>query len=268
MASTETYDEPDAYELWMGRWSARLAPAFVGFVDPPPGSRILDIGTGTGVLAAAITQQIDRAEVVGVEPAQSYIDHARRRLSGADVSITRGDAQSLPYAADSFAVTVSLLVLQALADGDAALGEMRRVTTAGGCVAACQWDFRDGLPMLSMFWQAAQEVVPGKAVAREAARRTLLGYSDAASLGGLWHRAGLAAVETRGFDGSMSLASFDDYWAPFQGGATPTSSYTATLPGEVRDALRARLRQLVLGDGPDRAFDLPARAWAVKGRVP
>ena len=99
MIGAQTYDEPEAYELWMGRWSARLAPAFVGFVDPPPGSRILDIGTG--VLAAAITQQIERAEVVGIEPSQSYIDHARRCLRGADVSITRGDAQSLPYNAGS-----------------------------------------------------------------------------------------------------------------------------------------------------------------------
>lgn len=268
MASTETYDEPAAYELWMGRWSARLAPAFVRFVDPPPGSRILDIGTGTGVMAAAIVQQIERVRVEGVEPAQSYIDHARRRLAGANVSITRGDAQSLPYAADSLSVTVSLLVLQALADGDAALGEMCRVTGAGGCVAACQWDFRDGMPMLSLFWQVAQEVVPGEAVAREATRRTPLGYADPASLGDLWRRAGLASVETERLDISMSFQSFDDYWAPFLGGATLTSSYAATLPDDVRDALRDRLRQRLLGDGPDRPFDLPARAWAVKGRVP
>ncbi len=65
----------------------------------------------------------------------------------------------------------------------------------------------------------------------------------------------------------MSFQSFDDYWAPFLGGATLTSSYVATLPGEIRDALRDRLRQRILGDSPDRPFDLPARAWAVKGRV-
>lgn len=266
MAGVTTYDEPAAYELWMGRWSERLAPAFVRFVDPPPGSRILDIGTGTGVMAAAIVQQIERARVEGIEPAQSYIDHARRRLAGVNVSITRGDAQSLPYAAESFAVTVSLLVLQEMRDGDAALAEMCRVTSAGGYVAACQWDFRDGLPVLSMFWEAAAEILPGAVIAQEKAHRTNPGYTDAASLDALWQRAGLAAVEARCLDISMSFQSFDDYWAPFLGGATRTSSYAATLPCEVRDALRDRLRQRVLGDGPDRPFDLPARAWAVKGR--
>lgn len=30
----------------------------------------------------------------------------------------------------------------------------------------------------------------------------------------------------------------------------------------------ARLRQKVLGDGPDRSRALPARAWAVRGIVP
>lgn len=267
MAST-TYDEPEAYELWMGRWSARLAPAFVEFANPPPGSRILDIGSGTGVLAKALAKQIDGAEIIGLEPAQSYVDHARRRLRGTDVSISRGDANSLPYSADSFGVTLSLLVLQEIPDGDAALAEMRRVTRAGGCIAACQWDFRDGLPMLSQFWEAAAEVMSDTVIAHEKARRTSPGYSNAEALEALWQRAGLATVETRCLDISMSFQSFDDYWSPFLGGATRTSSYAATLPAEVRDTLRARLRQLVLGNGPDRPFDLPARAWAVKGRVP
>ncbi len=66
----------------------------------------------------------------------------------------------------------------------------------------------------------------------------------------------------------MDFASFDDYWTPFLGGATPTSSYAATLSDELRQTLIARLRQKVLGDGPDRPLTLPARAWVVRGIVP
>ena len=41
------FANPQAYELWMGRWSERLAPAFVDFADLAPGGRYLDVGAGT-----------------------------------------------------------------------------------------------------------------------------------------------------------------------------------------------------------------------------
>jgi hypothetical protein len=33
---------------------------------------------------------------------------------------------------------------------------MRRVTTRGGVVAACVWDFRGGMPLLDAYWAAAR----------------------------------------------------------------------------------------------------------------
>ncbi len=122
--------------------------------------------------------------------------------------------------------------------------------------------------MLSLFWEAAQEVVPGERTRREAARRVSPGYSDEGALARLWDQADLAEVEAAGLEIAMDFASFDDYWSPFLGGATPTSSYAATLSDEVRQRLAARLREKVLGDGPDRPFSLSARAWAVRGTVP
>ena len=65
----------------------------------------------------------------------------------------------------------------------------------------------------------------------------------------------------------MDFASFEDYWKPFLSGVTPTSSYAPSLPEESRRALAARLRRRLLGGGPDRPFSLPARAWAVRGKV-
>ena len=84
----------------------------------------------------------------------------------------------------------------------------------------------------------------------------------------MWEQAGLARVETAGLEIAMDFSSFDDYWSPFMGGATPTSSYAATLADDVRQRLAARLREKVLGDGPDRPFSLSARAWVVRGTVP
>jgi len=262
------FSNPQAYERWMGRWSARLAPLFVRFAGLEPPGRYLDVGAGTGVLAGAIGDEFGDAEVVGIEPAAAYVDHARARLRDPRFRFELGDAQAIPFDIDSFDAALALLLLQEVPDAPMAVGEMRRVTRSGGCVAATQWDFRRGMPMLSLFWEAVQEVIPGERTRREAARRVSPGYSDEGALARLWEQVGLAEVEAVGLEIAMDFTSFDDYWSPFLGGATPTSSYAATLSDEVRQRLAAHLREKVLGDGPDRPFSLSARAWAVRGIVP
>ena len=66
----------------------------------------------------------------------------------------------------------------------------------------------------------------------------------------------------------MTFASFEDYWAPFLGSATPTSSYTGKLEAEQAAEIKGRLRKKILGAEPDRSFSLHAHAWAVGGKVP
>jgi hypothetical protein len=53
------FSNPEDNELWMGRWSARLAPAFVNFADLRKRDRFLDVGSGTGVLAAALLAGVE-----------------------------------------------------------------------------------------------------------------------------------------------------------------------------------------------------------------
>ena len=63
-----------AYERFMGRWSAVLAPAFVDAVfDPSPGGAppavVLDLGCGTGNLSAELLDRWPGTRVVAMDPA-------------------------------------------------------------------------------------------------------------------------------------------------------------------------------------------------------
>ena len=49
-----TYCNPAAYEPFMGRWSARLAPSFLHFAGVGDGQHVLDVGCGTGSLSRAL----------------------------------------------------------------------------------------------------------------------------------------------------------------------------------------------------------------------
>ena len=47
-----------SYETFMGRWSRRVAPLCVAFVGVKSGDRVLDVGTGTGVLCPSASMSL------------------------------------------------------------------------------------------------------------------------------------------------------------------------------------------------------------------
>ena len=52
----DTWERGDPYERYVGRWSRKVAPLFLDWLDVPAGRRWLDIGCGTGALCAAIVE--------------------------------------------------------------------------------------------------------------------------------------------------------------------------------------------------------------------
>ena len=260
------YTNPAAYEQFMGRWSSRLAPVFIRFAGVRNGQRVLDVGCGTGSLSRQLLASGRAIDVVGVDPTASYLAFARETIPAAHGQFRLGAAEALPFANETFDVALSLLVLQDITDLDRALLEMARVTRRGGTVAACQWNFVGGLPMLSLFWLAADAVAP-QAVARHQESNPKLSQQRASlhELAKLWTASGLEEVRTATLELSMTFGSFDDYWRPFLGGATPTSTFAAAINEETGGALARALRDKITDVQPDGSFVLPARAWALAG---
>ena len=124
------FSNPEDYELWMGRWSARLAPAFVSFANLTKGGKFLDVGSGTGILAAALLTGVENARVIGIEPGESYVAYSRARFPDDQLSFEQGSAMDIPFADEQFDGTLSLLILQELTDAPKAVREMCRVTRA------------------------------------------------------------------------------------------------------------------------------------------
>jgi len=259
------FSNPDSYEQWMGRWSRRLAPEFLNFADLSEGGRFLDVGSGTGVLSAALIESMRAGSVIGLEPSETYVAYCRARFHDDRASFEQGDATAIPFEDGEFDATLSFLVLQEIPDARAALREMRRVTRAGGFVAASQWDFQDGLPMLAHFWEAAIEILDDPAVRETAAEVMCVDYPDEAALRRLWEESNLTDVHIRPLNMQMRFQSFEDYWTPFLSGVTATSSVAARLGSEDRLALRMHLNEKIYGKESDGAFVLPSRAWAIRG---
>ena len=119
------FDNPEAYNRYMGRGSRRLADRFVEFVGIEDSDRLLDVGTGTGSLALAVHAAKPPCEVVGIDSVGAYIDHARRRCPRPRLRFDIGDALDLPYSDASFDKSLALLVINFVADAHKAVAQMR-----------------------------------------------------------------------------------------------------------------------------------------------
>ena len=123
------------------------------------------------------------------------------------------------------------------------------------------------MPMFSVFWDAVEAVDPATAAERRANKpRPLTGNSEA-SLAELWRAAGLDGVTAETIELSQDFSDLDDYWMPFLGNATPTSSVAGKMDGQTRAALKDEIRARLFGDRPDGPFSLTAKALAVRGKV-
>jgi SAM-dependent methyltransferase len=259
-----SYSNPVAYDRFMGRWSARLAPAFLRFTELRDGQHVLDLGCGTGSLSRAVISFGPATRITGLDPQPEYVSFAQEAVPDPRARFQVGAAEALPFADRTFDGALALLVLQDFSDPLKALSEMARVTQTGGVVAACLWDFEAGLPMLSLVWQAAEAVAP-EAVAKRRMENAPVRRATMPELRALWESCDLSDVRSTTLELAMHYTSFEDYWRPFLGGSTPMSAFAAALDAETQGGLARVLKEKIPGVQPGSSFVLPARAWAIKG---
>jgi SAM-dependent methyltransferase len=263
--NTRMFADAEAYERFMGRWSRLVAPPLLTFADIRPGGQVLDVGSGTGVLAFAIAQRDPTVRVVGIDPSKEYVAYAASRSPFPNrTRFEVGDAQDLHFAKSAFRASVALLVFNFIPDPRKALDQVRSVTEPGGVVAAAVWDYGDGMRMLRAFWDAAVSLDP-RVDARDEKHMPLC---RAGQLSRQWKEAGLENVREQPIEVSMKFASFADYWDPFLLGQGPAGAYTRTLDAAHVRALRDAVKRRLAISSESAAFDLLARVWAVRGSVP
>lgn len=263
-AQDPIFSEARAYERFMGRWSRDLAPLLVRFSGVRDGDSVLDVGSGTGALTAAVAAAAPSSRIIGIDPAAPYIALAQSQYGSVLISFEVGDAQRMRFASSTFDRTLSLLVFNFIPDARKALREMKRVTTQKGTVAAAVWDYGEGMEMLRVFWDEAVALQPASAAKDE----RNMPFCRRGELASVWREQGLENVVEEGMTIETRFASFDDYWTPFLEKQGPAGAYTASLSASDREALRLRLRQRLIGTGADRPIVMRARAWAVRGTTP
>ena len=268
MNSSSTFLSTDGagYDLQMGRWSRRLAPLLIDFAGVNDGSRILDVGCGTGSLSFTLADRPHIRAITGVDLSPEYIAYAERQRRDPRVCLEDGDATNLRFEDQCFDHALSLLVLQFIPGPERAVREMCRVTRCGGTVAAATWDIRGGVVARRMFYDTAAAIDPNAASRRALAFARPMSRKD--GLAKAWNDAGLVNIEVGSLTIRMDYESFVDFWSSMDGEDGPPAEYLRTLDAESKLTLRRLVEAAYLDGEPDGRRSYAATAWAVKGRVP
>lgn len=205
----------------------RWRKAMVRTVRAAPGDRVLDVATGTGMVATELVRRFG-CSVVGLDQSSEMLDAARAKLAArpdlaARIELVSGEAERLPFADGEFDALTFTYLLRYVDDPAATLGELVRVVKPGGRIASLEFAVPRPLPLRALWLLYTRLGLPalGRLVSRdwyEVGR--FLGPSISSfhdryprpQLDDLWRRAGVGALETRvmSLGGGMVMSGVKD----------------------------------------------------------
>jgi demethylmenaquinone methyltransferase/2-methoxy-6-polyprenyl-1,4-benzoquinol methylase len=217
------YDELSAaLSFWQDpRWRRAL----VDELGPRAGQRILDVATGTGMVAAELLGRAD-CTVVGVDQSAEMLARARTRFATEEgspsprIELRQAQAEQLPFPDASFDALSFTYLLRYVEDPAATLAELARVVRPGGRVASLEFGVPPWAPARAAWRLYTGVGLPalGRLVSPEWGRvgrflgPSIRGFYRAHPLDALvsdWRSAGLEGVRVRrmSFGGGVVMSA-------------------------------------------------------------
>lgn len=255
------FTDGEGYQRLMGRWSQHTGLQFLDWLDLPKGLRWLDVGCGNGAFTEVLAARAAPSELIGIDPSEAQLVYARQRRDTMIAQFHVGDAQTLPFADNTFDVAIMALVISFVPDPAKAVEEMARVVRPDGCVATYMWDVAANSQPHGPCYAAMNDL--GLVVISRPSRDA----SQQEIMRALWAQAGLQSIESRTIDIPVAFSDFDDFWESNTVTAGPVGKAIADFSPANRQRLKSYLRNKLPQDANGR-IAYRACANAVKGRVP
>ena len=123
------WNSSDAYDRYMGRWSRKVAPLFLDWLDAPAEKAWVDIGCGSGGITHQIAVRCSPSRILGIDSSDGFLESAKALVPSADFRV--GSAVELELPDRSMDLAVSGLVLNFVPDSGKVISEMARIRLHG-----------------------------------------------------------------------------------------------------------------------------------------
>ncbi|MGF1427198.1 class I SAM-dependent methyltransferase [Kitasatospora sp. LaBMicrA B282] len=252
---SRTYDEG------FGAMTAALHPALLDAAGVGPGLRVLEIGCGSGRLAALALSR--GAEVVATDAVAEMVEVAAEALPAAKV--LRAELPGLPFGDGEFDAAVGAFVINHVPDPPAAARDLARVVRPGGRVVLSCWDALADNRAQGVFFDAVTEA-GATSPAQLPGSSPFARYATPEAFGEMLAAAGLTEVEvTRA--GWAHQVDPDRWWQDILAGTVLTSALLEGQDAPTAARIRAAYDRIVTRYAtPDGRVALPVAALVATGR--
>lgn len=260
--ATEWAGVAAAYDRSFARLCAGTIPHLVAALAGGPAPRkALDVGTGTGVVAAALRDAGHEVTAIDAEP--SMLDHAVSVHE--NIAFLLGALPDLPFADGAFDAAVANFVVNHLPQPRAAVRELARVTRPGGSVLVTIWPAAPVSAMNEMWDEViersgARRLAGLRLPAEDDFARTSEGLVD------LMAEQGLERVTVAEVSWAFRISA-DDLWAGVDGGIGNIGLTYRAQGDSTRASMRQVYAELTRGTS-DQVLELPTTALVASARVP
>jgi SAM-dependent methyltransferase len=219
-----------------------------------PGSRVLDVGTGTGAMARGLAR--GGAHLIGLDPSAELLAAGRDldRQAGLRTERVRGRAESLPFAAATFSAATALQCWHWF-DAPRAARELRRVLAPNGRVAIVHFDW---LPLPHNLVEATEALI------RAHNPRWNLGGGDGRYPTRIDDLLAAGFIAPELFERQVDVPFTHASW---RGRIRASAGVAATLLPPAVARFDTALAALLTRDYPE-PLSVPHRVWAVIARQP
>jgi ubiquinone/menaquinone biosynthesis C-methylase UbiE len=239
----------DAYDRVVGRVTARVIEPLLDAAGVGSGTRLLDVATGPGHVAAAAAAR--GAAAVGLDISEEML--ARARLLYPRVDFRRADAERLPFEEGAFDAAVAAFLLHHVPSPERVVGELARVARR---VAVAQWDVSSRARLLGLITDAiaATGVEPPADRPVGPSRERLAADEE---LRRLLEGAGLVDVELSTVAFEQRLSGTDELWEGVLGGSVNTRAIVLAQPLATQERIRTELERLAEPHRREGGIDVP-----------
>jgi SAM-dependent methyltransferase len=224
------------------------------------GTRLLDVATGPGTLAAKAAER--GARVIGIDIAPAMIELAH--MLHPHLDFREGSAEELPLDSSSFDAVISGFGVGHFSRPERVLAEFARVLVPKGRVALSWWDGFGKNRINGIFFEAINELgisAPGALPAGPAVDR----FSDPNEFAVILRAAGFEVVGIDYISFSHSLKSVDEFWDLALGSFVRVSTVIGAQNADVQQRIRAKVEQIAQQHASANGLQIPIAFRVIAG---